>query len=386
MMDNFIVKHVFLMQIMFDSYCLPGNFYRIRSAFKFGAHKLGHILLGPRDEVVDEICKYFSSTRARHEHQHRNSNRNLALEFSDEESLTASLPSPIELLSDDDMLLKSSLSDSDDNSVSAEQTSIKEVSPETASETYDSEVSRNGRPDYISIHNNGAFFAENHFCKLHYLASRSSAESGNLEDQQIDLSYDSEKSGFNPWLKNREEHLQMNNTFQWCLDNHEAACSCITGSNSTSKGSVMENLSLDFREIESASIGGESEAFNPLADLTGDYDSNIRSFLRAQLCHGFSLSAAASSPSSPSNNIQKKKPWDIVRQSITQDEKELPKMDLHLIPTDHVIHACEGMPKSRGLGTYFPDMVISYLCRQFLTTFMIILILEFTYCRLLLTT
>lgn len=280
------------------------------------------------------------------------------------------------------MLLKSSLSDSDNISVFAEQTSsMKEVSPETASDTYESEVSRNGRPDYLSIHNNGGSSTENHFHKLHYLASRSSAESGQSEDQQIDLQYDSVKFGFNPWLKNRDEHLQMNNTFQWCLDNHEAACSCITGSNSTSKGSAMENLSLDFREFDSASVGGESEAFNPLADLTGDYDSNIRSLLRAQLCHGFSLSAASPSPtSSPSNNILKKKPWDNVRHSITHEEKELPKMDLRIIPTDHaIIHACEGPPKSRGLGTYFPDMVISYLSHEFLTTFIVIFILEFTY-------
>lgn len=304
----------------------------------------------------------------------------MALEFSDEESLTASFPSPVDLLSDDDMLLKSSLSDSDINSIFAEQLSLKEVSPETPSDAYESEVSRNGRPDYLSIHNNGGSSTESHFHKLHYLASRSSAESGQSEDQQIDLPYDPVKFGFNPWLKNRDEHLQMNNTFQWCLDNHEAECSCITGSNSTSKGSAMENLSLDFREFDSASVGGESEAFNPLADLTGEYDSNLRSLLRAQLCHGFSASAASPSPtssSSPSNNILKKKPWDIVRHSITHEEKELPKMDFRTIPTDRaIIHAYEVPPKSRGTGTYFPDMVISYPSRDFLTTFIIIFILE----------
>ena len=327
-------------------YCLLGNFYRIRSALKYGAHKLGQILVRPRCEVGDEIRKFFSNTRARHEHQHRSVPRTLALEFSDEESLTASLSSPIDLLSDDDdMLAKSSISDFEDERISAEH-SRKEVSPGMTSEDCDS---RNSKPDYALCYSNGGSLPENHFHKLHYLASRSSAES------RV-----SEGFGFNPWFKNREEHVRMDNTFQWCMDNHEAACSCITGSNSTSKASVIETPSLDFRELDSASVGGESEAFNPLADLTGDYDSNIRSLLRAQLCHGFTLSAAsAKNPSSPSpaSDIQKR-PWEVVHKSTLLEEKEFPKIDLHFMPTDHVMYASfEGTDKSRGLGTYFPDMV-----------------------------
>ncbi|KAG6386464.1 hypothetical protein SASPL_155367 [Salvia splendens] len=342
-----------------------GNFYRIRSALKYGAHKLGQILARPRCEVGDEIRKFFSNTRARHEHQHRSGHGTLALEFSDEESLTASLSSPIELLSDaDDMLAKSSISDFEDESISAEHTSVleprggldrhsrKEVSSGMTSEDCDS---RNSRPDYALSHSNDGSLPENHFHKLHYLASRSSAES------RI-----SEGFGFNPWLKNREEHVQMDNTFQWCMDNHEAACSCITGSNSTSKASVIETPSLDFRELDSASVGGESEAFNPLADLTGDYDSNIRSLLRAQLCHGFTLSAAsAKNPSSPSpaSDIQER-PWEIVRKSIMLEEEEFPKIDLHFMPTDHFMYAnFEGTDKSRGLGTYFPYMSTYYMER-----------------------
>ncbi|KAL1565766.1 hypothetical protein AAHA92_01451 [Salvia divinorum] len=342
-----------------------GNFYRIRSAMKYGAHKLGQILARPRCEVGDEIRKFFSNTCARHEHQHRSGTGPLALELSDEESLTASLSFPIELLSDDDDMLANSISDFEDESVSAEHTSVleprggldrrstKEVSPERASEDCDS---RNSRPDYALSHSNGGSLPENHFHKLHYLASRSSAESRS-----------SEEFGIIPWLKNREEHAQTDNTFQWCMDNHEAACSCITGSNSTSKASVIETTSLDFRELDSASVGGESEAFNPLADLTGDYDSNIRSLLRAKLCHGFTLSAAsAKNPSSPSPaSVVQKRPWEVVRKSIILEAKEFPKIDLHFMPTDYVMYASfdSTKDKSRGLGTYFPDMSTYYMER-----------------------
>ncbi|KAL1541035.1 hypothetical protein AAHA92_25305 [Salvia divinorum] len=354
-----------------------GNFYRIRSAFKYGAHKLGQILLRPTDEVGEEIHKFFSNTRARHEHHHQSGAGPLALEFSDEESLIASLSSPIELLSDDDILVKSSISDFENESVSGEQTSIlefsgeldrhstKEDSPEMASEACDS-----ADEAFVSRRKYGLATSS------HSRSDRSSAESGTSEDHQIDSLCDSEKFGFNPWLKNREECVQMDNTFQWCMDNHEAACSCITGSNSTSKASIIENRPLDFREIDSASVGGESETFNPLADLTGDYDSNIRSLLRAQLCHGFVLSAAsAKNPSSPPSNIQKKKPWEVVRKSIILKEKEFPKIGLHFMPTDHVMYASldltllgsalrrEGTEKARGLGTYFPNMSTYYMER-----------------------
>lgn len=348
---------------------LLGNFFRIRGALKFGAHKLGQILLRPRDEIADEIYNFFSNICARHEVRLGSSNGHLAVEFSDEDSLTASLSSPVELMSnDDDMVVKLFLTDSDDDLESRgelDRHSMKEVSPEMASEACDSSdetfVSVGGKygvaspcsnlrkGDYMLSHNTSS---ESHSLKLHYLASRSSAESGSSEDQ---IKFD-----FNPWLKNREEHAQMNNTFQWCMDNHEAAGSCITGSNSTSKASNMENPSLDFREIDSASVGGESEVFNPLADLTGDYDSNIRSLLRAQLCHRSASSAAPANPLSPPPYIQKKTPWH---------EEESSQMDSHLMPTDRVMYVgvdsaflgtgllCEGKQKTRGLGTYFPDMV-----------------------------
>ncbi|KAI3461721.1 hypothetical protein Pfo_018384 [Paulownia fortunei] len=385
-----------------------GNFYRIRSAFKYGAHKLGQVLLQPRDKVADQICNFFANTRARHEHQYRSSIQRLALEFGDEESLTDSLSCPVELFSEDDLLPKSSVSDFDNNSVDVEQTpslefrteldkcSIGEVSPDMASEAcysadgvfvsehcitggkYDFATSnsslRNGTSDYISSSNYSASLSENHFHKPHYLSSKSSAENGSSEAHQVDLAGDSEKFGFNLWLENREKRVEMNNTYRWCMDNSEAVC--ITGSSSTPKPNVLENLSLDFREIDSTSVGGESEAFNPLADLTGDYDSNIRSLLRGQLCHGFALSApvVCNPPSSPSR-IQNKKPWDIVRQSMPLRQNKFSQMNSYTISTDHTMYPgaysaflatafhFEGERRSRGTGTYFPHMNVFHMER-----------------------
>ncbi|XP_052173099.1 uncharacterized protein LOC127788633 [Diospyros lotus] len=43
-----------------------GNFCRIRSAFTFGARKLGQILAQPEDHIAGELCKFFSNTLHRH--------------------------------------------------------------------------------------------------------------------------------------------------------------------------------------------------------------------------------------------------------------------------------------------------------------------------------
>ncbi|KAK6118205.1 hypothetical protein DH2020_047991 [Rehmannia glutinosa] len=43
-----------------------GNFYRIRSAFSYGARKLARILLQPADSITNELHRFFSNTMARH--------------------------------------------------------------------------------------------------------------------------------------------------------------------------------------------------------------------------------------------------------------------------------------------------------------------------------
>ncbi|KAL0284184.1 UNVERIFIED_CONTAM: hypothetical protein Sangu_2841900 [Sesamum angustifolium] len=352
-----------------------GNFYRIRSAFKYGARKLGQILLRPRDKVADEIHKFFANTRARHENQHRSSVRCLALGFDDEESLTSSLSSPIELFSEDDMLLQSSVSDFDNHSVDLGQRpilefkndmdrySIIEVSSETASEACysadgifisghsitgdkDSLATpnsgwRNGTTDYISSSNYSASLSENHH-KQHDFSSKSSTENGILKAHQIDLACASEKFGLKSWLEN--------------------------------KG--IEDLSLDFREADSMSAGGESEAFNPLADLTGDYDNHIRSLLRGQLCRAFTISEhVVCNPASSTSALQTKKPWDIVRQSMPLRQNKFCEMNSHTISTEHKMHPgfdsallgtafqFEANQKARGTGTYFPHVNVVYMDR-----------------------
>lgn len=43
-----------------------GNFFRIRSAFSYGARKLGQILLQPQESIAEEVRKFFTNTLDRH--------------------------------------------------------------------------------------------------------------------------------------------------------------------------------------------------------------------------------------------------------------------------------------------------------------------------------
>ncbi|XP_050371338.1 uncharacterized protein LOC126789262 isoform X2 [Argentina anserina] len=56
-----------------------GSFYRICSAFKFGARKLGWILLLPPERVSDELNKFFANTLDRHESKCQTTVQNDAL-------------------------------------------------------------------------------------------------------------------------------------------------------------------------------------------------------------------------------------------------------------------------------------------------------------------
>ncbi|EYU46010.1 hypothetical protein MIMGU_mgv1a004541mg [Erythranthe guttata] len=92
-----------------------GNFYRIRSAFKYGARKLGKVFQQPKDKIADEISEFFADTIARHGSDYRSGTQGLTLEFGDEDSSTAYSSSPVELSSEDDIILKSSVCDDNDS-------------------------------------------------------------------------------------------------------------------------------------------------------------------------------------------------------------------------------------------------------------------------------
>ncbi|CAI9776521.1 unnamed protein product [Fraxinus pennsylvanica] len=382
-----------------------GNFYRIRSAFKYGARKLGQVLLQPRDKVAGEIYEFFSNTLARHGQRHASVIEHSALVFEDEESLTASLESSAELYSEDGMLLRSSVSEFDNDSIGAEDRCTLEfrnevercsmrdtskIESETCSsanglatsghhlagDAYDLATSNSSlrieynTSDCTSSSNNSASLLGKH--KSRYFASKSSVENGSVASGNFhegDLSNSThQKFELTSWLERGVNHGKMNNTYRWCMDNFEVNHTTFSASSSP-KASNFENPSLGYGEIDLFSVAGESDVpLNPLADLSGDYDCQIRNLLYGQLCNGVYLSFPSSNPPPLPSRIQSKQ-WDTVWQPmpLLRSSQFSQMISNTMFPGPLTCHGIdtalltaafgsEGKQKARGTGTYFPNM------------------------------
>ncbi|KAF7146791.1 hypothetical protein RHSIM_Rhsim04G0222600 [Rhododendron simsii] len=177
--------------------------------------------------------------------------------------------------------------------------------------------------------------------------SGSSKENGKLENEMFCEEWLDEKMGFDSWIVVDEN----------------------TGSDPYA--TISEALAFDFRESDSIDIAGSPEAFNPLSDLSGDYDSHIRSLLYGQCCHGYALYAHVL-PNAPT--FPYKRPWNTVSQSM------LIKQGSHIITngvvlgstynsmTDSKPFNClrlEEKRKARETGTFFPKSELNGCsCRE----------------------
>ncbi|VFQ80129.1 unnamed protein product [Cuscuta campestris] len=123
-------------------------------------------------------------------------------------------------------------------------------------------------------------------------------------------------------------------------------------------------------ECDSASISGDSEVWNPLADLTGDYDGHIRSLLYGKCCRGFAATIAM--PSSP--------PWFHNNNGFLSVTDRQPMMmppppqhffpqtnmnAMFVVPSHSAVNILPPAPvfnfpeklKTRGTGTFLPTMI-----------------------------
>ncbi|XP_024981010.1 uncharacterized protein LOC112517871 [Cynara cardunculus var. scolymus] len=190
-----------------------GNYYRIRSAFKYGASKLGEVLESPSGNVGDGIKKFFVNTFQNHKSRY-------ILDATFRSSSTSSFG---------------------------------EAHYEDENADLDDYISGTGTDD---------------------LSAFESIETVDLSAFQ----------SLNLGPANELSDGDMNS---------------------------MEGYFLDFRKRDA--IGGisDTENLNPLADLTGDYDSHVRSLLYGQCCHGYALSSALIRTSPPASFYGGHDPWEV---------------------------------------------------------------------------
>ncbi|CAK9164100.1 unnamed protein product [Ilex paraguariensis] len=383
-----------------------GNFYRIRSAFKYGARKLGKILLLPGERIAGEIKMFFANTLERHGCKDGADIQSSALPFGVKWSSNLSSSSHAETLSEDEMQPKSSNDDFSDNNLGVEHkcTSVlingldrcltrldrSQIMSESSCSTDGTAVSgcrgagdanglatprplslrsSNDTTDCSPISSNfnsslsGQFYDASHF-----YFSRVSTENGNFENgilcQKRPSDFVDEKMGYHSWMEQGENHLEASHTVCSCANNHEGLSSSGSAISSLDINS-LESLSLDFREM---GLGGDMETLNPLADLSGDHDSHIRSLLYGQSCHGYALSAAPGMPSPPTSPSQfsNKRPLDTVRQTRPLKQNSCLSTDrvalgppVYPANKSTLFNATFGSIEKhteRGTGTYLPTM------------------------------
>nr|GMD15734.1 uncharacterized protein LOC109173649 [Ipomoea batatas] len=310
-----------------------GNYYRIRSAFKYGARKLGRILLSSPDKIGDGITKFFANTIDRHGHNRFYNLKHSSLKFCPNGSGVLSSPCPAEFISEDEMPLNSSFGYCENDNfewedkcgsvLRNEANKLMKTVSECSSLTIGATVSGHGlsgdtdepacphalNPSSANSMSNcstsgncsdslsGLDYSAPEFNSLKSCAVNGSCKNWAVfQSGQFDYVYG--KPGFGSWIDQGEYPLENSSIYQSVTDYSESVCSGDSAT-STPKTSILESLSLDFRERDLASIAGDLEVLNPLADLTGDYDSHIRSLIYGQCCHGYAFMASLSFDPSP---------------------------------------------------------------------------------------
>ncbi|KAI9118044.1 hypothetical protein K1719_010376 [Acacia pycnantha] len=339
-----------------------GNFYRIRSAFKYGARKLGWILMLPKDKVEDELNKFFANTLDRHGNTQWDdilwtspAYNARAFEFSPS-SDSRSFSEDMALLCLSGGLKKDTMMGGPNNSEvidEREQNIVKDISAHVGpGSSYDKNAvsgyfpGENGKnvatSGVLDIMGNGSSYSKN----------------GNVEN-----GISCTESDVNSVLFEKVKHSTVSSSI----------CSTNNGKNMPSCGSeVLNNTADNLDNVSSsngdrctASVSGGSEASKDLLDLTGDYDSNIRNLQYGQTCHVSPL-LVPSPPMSP--KLQSRNPWETVRQGLQINHNIHPQTNSNGIVVGQQLYVVnqttlpiasfspEEKRKPRGTGAYFPNM------------------------------
>ncbi|GLU17866.1 hypothetical protein SLE2022_342160 [Rubroshorea leprosula] len=346
-----------------------GNFYRIRSAFIYGARKLQHILSQAEENIGSELHKFFQNTLERHGCGQRPD-----VQDSVHGGLAAILPiSGPQLCQEDQMGYEPEASNS--SSMSGNCRSDHEDSLHRIDN-----VDQPGRETSYSKTLNEPQNSANGS------AVSESRLSGDAEDlatsriQSLVISNDASISS----SPNAEGGISLLALGQEAgvsgLGNDEAGNKSIVNQQAFSPGRSRQHPSfvnyswstVDLYPsysgyLSSTGTHGNHEASNSLSNLSGDYESHHNSLRYGRRLYDSILSAPVSPVSSPML-LKSKNSWDVVvRPSMPFKQNLIPPMNANGVPRPvflpmnspllyGAVFGMEDMPKHRGIGTYFPSM------------------------------
>ncbi|GMJ08537.1 hypothetical protein like AT3G51620 [Hibiscus trionum] len=403
-----------------------GNFYRIRSAFTYGARKLERILSQAEESISEELRKFFSNTLDRHGSGQRPdvqdpaplsrfcgfdatssvSGADLVQEdqtFYESESLNSN--TMIENYRSDN---EGSLHKVGNGNVSWMETNFKRTRNEMKGSTNATSVSgihpsddaedlttsiiqglviSNDAHKLCSPNAEGSVSSsDNVWHAPHLYFSSSSLEdgdirNGNEESKQPESSGFSEKnmtSGILPATCEIGTNIHGDHSEKQLV--HSQGVQSPVGSKHHPLSSNSAWSSEDLYPVYSGYPTSISAAV--LSDLCGDYDSHFKSLNYGRWCY-YHYALSASVPPMPSplvSQFQSNISWDVVRQSVQFRQNEISPMNANGVVARQAYSpmnppklrgASFGMDetaKPRGMGTYFPNPNVNHYRDRSLTS------------------
>ncbi|CAL5388957.1 unnamed protein product [Camellia sinensis] len=346
-----------------------GNYYRIRSAFSYGARKLGRILLQPEDNIAGELCKFFSNTLDIHGSAQRPDGQD-----------------PVPMSGHNSFISASSILETVSGQKESAISDLNSANGSSHNGDYNSELSGiktkvgrtvNGYQNGYTKVVNAALLSETDGSpnRTVVMGSRFSGDAEDLATsriQSLKISNDTTKA-FHP--SGEESMPQRGITYH-------APHLYFSGSVSTN-GKPGYGKS-DKKELESSVLIADPDKNLPVgnhevpttvgskdvaSDLSGDYKSHLHSLQYGWLCyeHSSSVPALPMIPMLPSQ-FHSKSSWDVIRHAYHFKRNGFSNVNANgVIPRPTFYHmntlllpgttfGAEEMPKPRGTGTYFPNV------------------------------
>lgn len=415
---TFLSKHLNIIDPLKESNNLgrsvsKGNFYRIRSAFTYGARKLGRILSQAEEHLVDELHKFFSNTLDRHGSGQRPDVQDPVPVTRHNEYVALSLVSGTGLCQENQTVYESEPSNSSgmtgyyrsdnggplfmgvDKKVSEKDLGISETQGFARGAAVSENRLRGDAKDLSTSRVQGLTIS----CHTPKSSSQRGEESvsslgkayyaphlfsrsfrGNGEMRNGDKEQKQDRSSFTEMKLTSDVLPASGEETGLTLCSYGNENLLIGGHDDPSFGSkryssLVNSVARSSEDHHgysgyqaSASSAGCSETSNLLSDLTGDYNSQKTSLHYGRWWFEYSLNVPHSSMSSPlPSQFQSNNSWDVIRRSVQYRQNVLPQMNANgvvprplFLPMNPPILPAAGfgmeeISKPRGTGTYFPN-------------------------------
>lgn len=391
-----------------------GNFYRIRSAFSYGARKLQHILFQTEENIRNELRSFFPNTLDRHGSGQRPDVQGfIPMSRYSGLSATSSVPGTPSSQEEDQMVYNPDSAnpscmpvncwpyheDSSHNVMDMDylgrKTSKRNTFVEPQNSGGESAVSENHlsgfAEDIATSSIQGLAISGNTLKSSSPNAQGSNSLSvkvphapkpyySSLSMGKVEMS-----NGHGRWKSTENSSFAEKKEFSSALPSGQEKDFSGQGDQVRNKSTVNQNAILrgsrhhplpvkstgpledlhsgSLDNPSSTSLSGNYEASSSLADLCGDYDSHLHSLHYGRWCCETFLNAPVSPMSTPMQ-FRRKNSWDVVRpfrQNLPVNANGVVSPRPMFPPVKPpFLHgagfAIDETPKQRGTGTYFPNM------------------------------